>query len=119
MIRPRDGPRFQRSNGKWLVSWGVAPGWYKSAPLALNRNLGASTDSGRDAPRTRRRGRLRYPGATARSVHVDELLHVEEHVAEVGPDLFVAFGAGEVGAVGGGLVGGEAEGVGEFRGAGG
>ena len=35
--RPRDGPRFQRSNGKWLVSWGVAPGWYKSAPLALNR----------------------------------------------------------------------------------
>ena len=37
MIRPRDGPRFQRSNGKGLVSWGVAPGWYESAPLALNR----------------------------------------------------------------------------------
>ena len=37
MIRPRDGPRFQRSKGKWLVSWGVAPGWNKSAPLALNR----------------------------------------------------------------------------------
>ncbi len=37
MIRPRDGPRFQRSNGTWLVSWGVAPGWDKSAPLALNR----------------------------------------------------------------------------------
>ena len=37
MIRPRSGPRFQRSMGKWLVSWGGAPGWNKSAPLALNR----------------------------------------------------------------------------------
>ncbi len=37
MIRPRAGPRLQRSPGKWLVSRGVAPGWYKPAPLALNR----------------------------------------------------------------------------------
>ena len=34
---PRNEARFQRSNSNWLASWGVAPGWYKSAPLALSR----------------------------------------------------------------------------------
>ena len=55
MILPRHGLRRQRSNGNWPASWGVAPGWYKSAPLALNRYLHPGAGAVPGARRLRRR----------------------------------------------------------------
>ena len=40
--RCNDGPGFQPLRDLRFVTWGVAPGWYESAPLALSKGSAAS-----------------------------------------------------------------------------